>query len=313
MSPSETVETRPRFEPFFVHVGSFVAVIAYFVIHGAASEPTQGARIALPVALLVMSAYMLTAWSRGLLKHFDFGLWLMFAVGSAAVLSGWNEALFLFAHYSAALLFTTLALAAAVPPLVGRDPFTVYFARRVTPAWQQRTRDFAIINRVVTAWFALLFAAAAVLAAWDPEDPLFGIVYPNALIFVLGLPSQLWLPPLYLWIFGVSPPGRVETAILGMPMVFDAEAAADARATIQFRVSGADGGDFWLRVADGVCESFEGTTPSPDLTIKTPSDVWLRITRHELDGAQALLDQRYTVEGDSSILLRFGEWFPRRG
>jgi hypothetical protein len=312
MMPSESADTRPRFEPFFVHVGSFVAVMVYFTVHGMASDPAEGARIALPVALVVMSAYMLAAHRRRLLKHFDFGLWPMFAVGSTAVWGGWEGASFLFANYSAAILFTTLALVATVPPLVGREPFTMSFARRSTPAWQQKTRDFVIINQIITAWFAVLFAAAAVLAAWDPKDFLFSIVYPNVLVFVLGLPSQIWLPPLYLRLFGPHPPETVETAILGMTMMFDAKAAGDARATIQFRVSGDDGGSFWLRVADGTCEGFEGQAPSADLTINTPGEVWLRIARGELDGPQALLDRHYSIEGDSSILLRFGDWFPSR-
>jgi putative sterol carrier protein len=76
------------------------------------------------------------------------------------------------------------------------------------------------------------------------------------------------------------------------------------------RVSGDDSGDYWLRVADGACEGFEGTAPSADLTINTPDEVWIRIARGELDGPQALLDRQYSIEGDSSVLLRFGEWFP---
>jgi hypothetical protein len=312
MTPSESADTQPRFEPFFVHVGSFIAVIVYFVLHGMASDPAEGVRIALPVALVVMSGYMLAAHRRGLLKHFDFGLWSMFAVGSATVLGGWEGARFLFANYSVAILFCTLGLVAAVPPLVGREPFTMFFARRGTPVWQQKTRDFVIINWIITAWFAVLFAAAATMAAWAPHDFLFSFVYPNLLVFVAGLPSQIWLPPLYLRLFGPHPPETVEVAILGMPMTFDAKAAGDARATIQFRVSGDDGGDFWLRVADGACESFEGRAPSADLTIRTPGSVWLAIARGELDGPQALLDRHYSIEGDSSILLRFGEWFPSR-
>jgi hypothetical protein len=312
MTSSESAGSRPRFEAFFVHVGSFVAVIVYFVIHGMASAPAEGARIALPVALVVMSVYMLAAHRRRLLKHFDFGLWSMFAVGSASVLGGWEAARSLFADYSAAILFCTLCLVAVVPPLVGREPFTMFFARRGTPAWQQRTRDFVIINWIITAWFAVLFAAAAVLAARAPHDLLFTFVYPNLLIFVAGLPSQFWLPPLYLRLFGPQPPETVEAAILGMPLTFDAKAAEGANATIQFRVSGADGGDFWLRVADGACEGFEGRAAAADLTITTPNSVWLGIARGEFDGPQALLDGRFSIEGDSSILLRFREWFRSR-
>ena len=104
-----------------------------------------------------------------------------------------------------------------------------------------------------------------------------------------------------------------KTALLGMPLTFDAKAAGDVRATIQFHVSGPDGGDFWVRVADGACESSEGEAPAADLVIHAPSSVWLGIARGEIDPAQALLDQQYSIEGDSAILLRFGEWFPGRG
>jgi putative sterol carrier protein len=303
---------RAGLEAFFVHVGSFVAVMVYFVILGFSSDPEAGVRTALPVALAVMSGYALAAYRVRLLKYFDIGLWSMFALGTATVLGGSEFARALFANYSVAILFSTLGLVAVVPLLLGIEPFTTFFARRGTPAWQQKTRDFVIINRIITVWFAVLFGGAAALAAWAPHDVWFSFVYPNLLVFVAGLPSQLWLPPLYLRLVGPHPPEAVDAAILGMPLTFDAKAAADAEATIQFRVGGHDGGDFWLRVADGKCQSSEGVAASPDLTIDAPSSVWLRIARGELDGARALLDQQYSIEGDGAILMRLGEWFPSR-
>jgi hypothetical protein len=311
MTPTEPPVARVRLEPFFVHVGSFVAVIVYFVVLGRASDPETGVGVALPIALAVMSGYMWAAHRVRLLKQFDIGLWSMFALGTVAVLGGSENARSLFASYSAAILFFTLGMVALVPLLLGREPFTTFFARRGTPAWQQKTRDFVIINRVITAWFSVLFLAAMAVVVWAPHDPLFAFVYPNLLIFGAGLPSQFWIPPLYLRLFGPHPPETVETAILGMSLTFDAKAAGDARATIQFHVSGA-GGDFRVRVADGACESSEGEATSPDLVIRTPASVWLGIARGELDPAQALLDQQYSIEGDSSILLRFADWFPRR-
>ena len=134
----------------------------------------------------------------------------------------------------------------------------------------------------------------------------------RALVFVAGLPSQVWFPPLYLRLFGPHPPETVEAAILGMPLIFDSSATRGAEATIQFRLGGDDGGDFWVRVAGGECESSEGVAAAPDLTIDTPSSVWLRIARGELDGARALIDGQYAIEGDGEILMRFGEWFPSR-
>jgi hypothetical protein len=71
MSHSESSIGRSRLEPFFVHVGSFVAVIVYFVVLGSAPDPAARVSTALPVALAVMSGYMLAAHRVGLLKQFD--------------------------------------------------------------------------------------------------------------------------------------------------------------------------------------------------------------------------------------------------
>jgi putative sterol carrier protein len=298
-------------ELFFVHVGSFVAVIVYFALHASAGAPEEAVRIALPVALAVMTAYAVAAHRRHHLKQFDFGLWTMFALGTLAVLAGSERALYWFANYSAAILFTTLGLVATLPLLFGPEPFTVHFARRGTPAWQQKTREFAIINRIITIYFALLFFAGAASAAWAPHDFRFSVLFPNLLVFVAGLPSQLWIPPLYLKLVRPHPPETLEAAIMGMPLTFDAKAARGAEATIQFQVSGPDAGSYTLRVDDRGCQSFEGAAPAPDLTISTPDSVWLQIARGELDAAQALVEQQYRVEGETGILLRLAEWFPR--
>ena len=100
---------------------------------------------------------------------------------------------------------------------------------------------------------------------------------------------------------------------MGMPLVFDRSAAGDARAVIQFRVSGDEPGDYWLRVHNGRCESFEGMAQEPDLTVHTPGDVWVGVARGDVDGTQALTEERYRVEGDVALLLKLNEWFRTNG
>ena len=83
----------------------------------------------------------------------------------------------------------------------------------------------------------------------------------------------------------------------------------DAKALIRFRVSGEEAGDYCVRIDAGRCETFEGAPDAADLVVTTPSDVWVRIVRGELDGAQALMEQQYSVEGDYVLLARFPLWF----
>ena len=97
--------------------------------------------------------------------------------------------------------------------------------------------------------------------------------------------------------------------IAGMPTVFNADAAGDLCADIQFVVSGEEPGVYYLHIEAGACTFHEGESASPTLTIKTPSEIWLAISRDEMDGQAAFMEQKYTVEGDFSLLLKLNEFF----
>ena len=95
----------------------------------------------------------------------------------------------------------------------------------------------------------------------------------------------------------------------GMPLVFDPAAVGELTATIQFDVSGPESGVYHLRIADGECTFHERAATSPSLTISTPSDVWLRISRGELSGQEALMQGLYNATGDISLLLKMDSLF----
>jgi hypothetical protein len=295
-----------------MHLGSLVAYAVYLVAAGLPPVSPDAVRRALVAALLTKTGYMLLAWRQGELKHFDWALWMMFALGTAGAFLGIDAVIVLFQRYVGALFFATLGLAAAVPLLAGREPFTEYYGRRQVPAWQQRTNQYRIANRVLTAFWAIVLFAAAALCAWRPDDLRYTVLWPNVLVFLVGLPSVLWLPPLWFRLFPQPLPDRVEQILMGMPMFFDRDAARDVDATIQFRVRGAEPGVYHLRIARGRCESFEGPTDRAAVTVDTSEAVWLRIVRGELDGTQALADGLYSAEGDLLVLAKLPEWFPVR-
>ncbi|HUW66175.1 MAG TPA: flavodoxin family protein [Spirochaetia bacterium] len=55
-------------------------------------------------------------------------------------------------------------------------------------------------------------------------------------------------------------------AVAGQAGSFNIRAAGDLRADIQFRATGAEAGDFVLRIKGGHCEAYEGMTPARRLT-----------------------------------------------
>jgi len=97
--------------------------------------------------------------------------------------------------------------------------------------------------------------------------------------------------------------------IANMPKDFDAEAAGDLTADIQFDISGKEPGSYNLHIEKGTCTFLEGEVDSPSLTIHTPSEVWLAVSRGELDGQAALMQGKYTVDGNFNLLLKLNEMF----
>ena len=107
-------------------------------------------------------------------------------------------------------------------------------------------------------------------------------------------------------------PKNVLQAIEGMTLSFNPTAAKDLNATIQFKVSGEGGGDYYLSIADGNCDFTAGTSPSPTLTIDTPADVWLKIARKEINGAMALMTGKYKGSGKMGLLMKMDKIFSRQ-
>jgi len=110
----------------------------------------------------------------------------------------------------------------------------------------------------------------------------------------------------------LGPPTSVDTMrdlVAGMAMSLDPDVAGDLDAVIQFRVDGDDPGDYYLEIAQGRCRAYEGEHPRPTLTIRTPADVWMAISRGEMNGATAMLKGKYSVKGNMSLLMRLNKLF----
>ena len=104
-------------------------------------------------------------------------------------------------------------------------------------------------------------------------------------------------------------PNSVKEVMEGMPTAFLSDRAAGVNATIQFNFTGAEPGNWTVKIGDGKCAVSQGTADSPTVTINSPSDVWLKITRRELDGATAFMSGQFTFTGDMGVLMQMGSWF----
>ena len=97
--------------------------------------------------------------------------------------------------------------------------------------------------------------------------------------------------------------------IAGIPSIFNAEAAGDMTADIQFCVSGTEPGDYYLHIEGGACAFHEGTSATPKITIHTLAEVWVAVSNGEMDAQQAFMQGEYRVVGDFSLLMKLNDLF----
>lgn len=107
-------------------------------------------------------------------------------------------------------------------------------------------------------------------------------------------------------------PRTIMQALEGMTLTFNPEKAENLEAVIQFDLRGDMVGKYYLNIHQGKCTFHKGEYEEPTLTIKTPSDVWLKIARKEMSGAIAMMTGKYKTSGDASILLKMDKIFSRQ-
>jgi putative sterol carrier protein len=97
--------------------------------------------------------------------------------------------------------------------------------------------------------------------------------------------------------------------ISGMPLAFNAEAAGDLKAIFYFNVTGDEPGDYFLTVKEGQCTFSEGIPGKADLTIETPSDIWVAVSTGKLDGQTAFMQGKYIANGNFRLLMDMNTLF----
>ena len=109
---------------------------------------------------------------------------------------------------------------------------------------------------------------------------------------------------------GMAPrPDSIKSLMAILRLGFNPKGAGDTRATMQFRFSGEVEGSCYFKIDNGTIEAKAGTAEKPDLTIEAPFEVWADIITGKADGTQMLMEQKYTAEGDLSLLMKMNQLF----
>lgn len=96
-----------------------------------------------------------------------------------------------------------------------------------------------------------------------------------------------------------------------MPQTLNPQAARWLTATYQMEVRGSENFIAHIRIENQKAVFQEGPAPEPDVVIKTPANVWLAISKGELDGTQAFMAGKFKVVGNLGLLMKLKDLFTR--
>ena len=90
---------------------------------------------------------------------------------------------------------------------------------------------------------------------------------------------------------------------------FRPEKAAGVNATIQYDITGDQGGTWNAVIKDGTCMVAPGAAATPSLTLSMSSQDWLDMVGGKLSGQMAFMSGKLKLKGDMGLAMKIGGLF----
>jgi two-component sensor histidine kinase len=299
---AERVEHGIIWRTFFSFVGSIASLVAFAI---ALDVGKLGAGWSLLIAQTTEVTYLFAASATEETKTFDVAIVMFLFAGQVAFLAG---SLGAFMDRAAAWLSASCAAVALVPQLFGAEPFTSYWMRRAYPLWLQRGAGFTRVSaQLAVLWAATFIALATAAFRWPDSTFAMWPVFIAVLALIAG-PLSGAFPTALIHRAGLKT-ASAEIFILGLPLLFRNDVDSGTDLSVQFVVSGAEPGSYYVGVSNGRCSSGQGDLKEPGLTIYCNTDSWTVVGRGELSPERAVDGGLLRVSGSAQDFSRFFRCF----
>lgn len=89
-----------------------------------------------------------------------------------------------------------------------------------------------------------------------------------------------------------------------LPNKIDPAKIAGMNATYQFIITGDNGGEWHVKLADGKAEVTPGKADSPNITLTVTDENWIAIVTGKMSGQTAFLTGKLKIQGDMSLAMK---------
>jgi putative sterol carrier protein len=104
--------------------------------------------------------------------------------------------------------------------------------------------------------------------------------------------------------------GVLDKVFAGMPQSFNPAKAGGQQAEVQYEIAGPDGTHaYFMRIADGRCQTDKGRAESPRVTIRIGLADFLRLITGKANGMQLFMTGKLKVAGDLFFAQTYQSWF----
>ena len=91
------------------------------------------------------------------------------------------------------------------------------------------------------------------------------------------------------------------------------DAAKGMNATIQFNLSGDNGGQWYTTIKDGKAEVAKGTASSPNMTLSMSAQDYVDMIMGKLNGQMAFMSGKLKISGDMGLAMKMQSLLKRPG
>ncbi len=104
---------------------------------------------------------------------------------------------------------------------------------------------------------------------------------------------------------------QAQEIINAMPGAFLSARAGNTKALVQLDLTGENGGQWVIDVANGQCQVRQEMAAKPDVTVTMDSDDFVALYQNQLNPVQAFMGGKIKVAGNVGLVMQLMNWFER--